>query len=148
MRPSWEQIFVQITELIAKRSTCIRLQVGAVLVRDNRIISMGYNGVTSGHEHCNEIFKNETVNSEEFKKKHAEFSKNEIHAESNAIAFSAKEGQSTNDCDLYVTHAPCIDCAKLIVQSGIKNVYYINEYDRNSFGIDFLEDSNINCIKI
>lgn len=141
-------IFKEIVILVSKQSTCKRLQVGCIIVKESRIISMGYNGVASGHEHCNEIFKNEIVNSEEFKKKHAEFSKNEIHAESNAIAFSAKEGQSTNDCDLYVTHAPCIDCAKLIVQSGIKNVYYINEYDRNSFGIEFLEDNNINCLKI
>lgn len=141
-------MFKEIVQIVAKQSTCKRLQVGCIIVKNNRIISMGYNGVASGHEHCNEIFKNEIADSEEFKKKHAEFSKNEIHAESNAIAFSAKEGQSTNGCDLYVTHAPCIDCAKLIVQSGVENIYYIHEYDRNSFGIEFLEDNQVNCFKI
>lgn len=141
-------MFKEIVQIVSKRSTCKRLQVGCIIVKNDRIISMGYNGVTSGQKHCNEIFKDEISDSEEFKKKHAEFSKNEIHAESNAIAFSAKEGQSTSCCDLYVTHAPCIDCAKLIVQSGIKNVYYIHEYDRNSFGIEFLKNNNIYCIKI
>lgn len=141
-------MFKEIVQIVARQSTCKRLQVGCIVVKNNRIISMGYNGVASGNEHCNEFFKDEIVDSEEFKEKHAVFSKNEIHAESNAIAFSAKEGQSTNGCDLYTTHAPCIDCAKLIVQSGVKNVYYINEYDRNSFGVEFLEKNNINCIKI
>ncbi len=149
MRPSWEQIFVQITELIAKRSTCIRLQVGAIIVKENRIISMGFNGSTSGAEHCCDIFKNVNITSKEFYDDHGKFSiYKEVHAEENAIAFAAKNGMSTNGCNMYVSYTPCINCAKLCLSAGIKSVYYIKPYDRDMSGKTFLEANGIVCEQI
>ncbi len=140
------QVFMDCAYAFAKQSKCIRLQVGAVIVKDDHIISHGYNGTPSGQPNCCE------VNSLESKpdwytyvvrtctthlnnlglQKHNEFSKaNEIHAELNAILFAAKLGLSIDGCTMYCTTSPCQDCAKNIVQSGIKKVIYDKEYDRN-----------------
>ena len=121
-------------EVYAKLSSAKRLQVGCVIVKDNTIIGIGYNGMPSG-------WTNECEDASGSTKPEV------IHAESNAILKIAKSTNSTQDADLFVTHAPCIHCAKLIHQSGIKSVFYRNTY-RDECGIEFLNKCNINVSKV
>lgn len=162
MRPTWDQLFIKIAKEVSDRSTCMRIKVGCVLVRDNRIISMGYNGSAENAEHCEEHWKkyyqeNEVncFNFHEFSKTtqfyqlHHEWAEtHEVHAEQNAIAYAAKNGISTRDSILYVTYSPCIHCAKLISQASIKEVRFLHKYDRDCEGIKFLENCNIKCTQI
>lgn len=146
MRESWDTIFIQMANLVAKRSSCIRMQVGAVLVKDNRVISIGVNGTPRGVEHCCDKFHGADVTSQEFKDLHREFSRlNEVHAEVNALMFAAKNGMSPEGCSIYVSYAPCIDCAKQILAAGIKKVYFATPYDRTMEGRDFLVRNGIPC---
>ena len=131
-RPSWEEYFKQIVELTATRSSCNRLKVGCLLVKDNRIISQGYNGFLAGCPH-----KSIVVNNHE---------QATVHAEQNAITDCAKRGVSSNDCIAYITHYPCINCYKLLCASGIKEIKYINDY-KNDENIDKIL-SNVKIIKI
>ena len=151
-RPSWEHHFMSHANLAAKRSTCLRLQTGAVLVKDNRIISEGYNGVVSGAQHCCDYWKqfvnsegiksiDDFVQSETFSHLHHEWATdNELHGEQNAILYACKRGIKTNNADLYTVYAPCIHCAKVIVTAGIKRVYYQVRYSRDTkaAGLAFL----------
>lgn len=123
----------------SKLSTCISKQVGAVLVKDNRIMAIGYNGVSSGLKHCNKIF-----NSDFDREKHHKWSNhNELHAEQNIISFCAKNGISINKSTLYVSFSPCINCAKIIIASGIEKVVYYNIYDKDQNGLEFLKNRGI-----
>ena len=160
-RPSWEQHFMAHAELAAKRSTCIRMQTGAVLVKHNRVISEGYNGVASEEQHCSEYWKefvydkdqgydegkfHEFLRSDEFRKRHHQWSKeNELHGEQNAIMYASKRGIKTNKADMYTVYSPCIQCAKVIASAGIKRVYYKLRYKRDTEGIalQFLRRNNI-----
>ena len=123
MRISRDALYMEMAKLMAKRSTCLRKQVGAVVVKDARIVSTGYNGVPSGYPHCDEGKCGGCSIS--------------IHAEMNAIAFAAKEGVSIKGSTLYCTMSPCINCAKVIVNSGIVRVKYEEEY-RDREGLEFL----------
>ncbi len=145
MRPSLNKIFMQTAEIFAQRSTCIRIQVGSILVKDNKIIATGYNGSTKNHIHCNEYFKDIiNINSKEFKSKHLQFSdEHELHAEINVLLFCAKEGISTDKTTIYITLSPCLSCAKSILVAGIKKVIYKDEYDRDLRGISFLQENGI-----
>lgn len=116
-----EDLFMGCAELFAQRSTCLRGQVGAVAVINGRIMATGYNGAPSGHPHCTP----ETCNDQGP-------CTNSIHAEANLIAFAAKAGVSLQDATLYCTHLPCLKCAQLIVQSGIKQVIWKNPYHDES----------------
>lgn len=147
---SWEETFIEAAELFAKRSSCVKRQVGAVLVKDKRILSTGYNGTPSGFVNCCDVFEGHNkVNFEDgiirgyLKGKivtHHEFAeKYEIHAEQNCLAFAAKNGVSTEGCTLYVTTAPCVHCAKLIVAAGIEKVVFKESY-KTSTGVEFLAD--------
>jgi len=136
---------------VEQSSTCGRLQVGALIVKDGRVISMGWNGVPSGQDHCKEHFENRgwDVNVEWMKEEHHKYAtKNEIHAEQNAIAYAAKSGISTDGAEMYITYSPCRDCAKLVVAAGIKEVYFTNEYDRDTEGVEFLKRNNIEVDKV
>lgn len=116
--------FMHIARIISKSATCSRHRVGAVITRDNRIISHGYNGVPKGHVHCNKIFGFDSDSDG-----HHQWSKeNEIHAEANAILWAGRSGISCEGADIYVTMSPCEDCCKLIVASGISRVFYQVEY--------------------
>ena len=149
MGPTWNELFMQVANLISFKSTCARKQVGAVLVHDNRIISIGYNGTPSGMEHCCDHFKDHDLSSPEFMEEHRIFSiNNELHAEGNALAFAAKHGLETDECTMYVTLSPCTACAKLILSAGIKKVYYKERYDRETNGIDFLNKNGVLCEQI
>ena len=144
----------------AELSTARRLKVGAVIVREDRIVSIGYNGTPSGRDNNCEVLINPEGIVYTLKKKSEEqiqqslkgrfelMSKPEVcHAEMNAIAFAARHGVSTNDCALIVTHSPCYECSKLIVQCGIKTVYYEIEY-RDQTAVKFLKECNVNVKKI
>ncbi len=123
----------------SKLSYAKRLKVGAVLVKDDRIISVGYNGTPSGRDNECEII-DPTWKPYESPRT---ISKPEVcHAEMNVIAFAARNGMATDGCSLIITHSPCYECSKLIVQSGIKKVYYETEY-RIRDGIDFLIECGI-----
>lgn len=154
------RLFIKMAELVAEQSTCLRLQVGAVLVKDNRVISIGFNGTPTGQLHCEENFrhlyerdyKNQFPTYEDFLASrtfydlHGKWSiENELHAEQNAISFAAKNGIATQGADVYVTWSPCVHCAKVIVSAGIKKVFYKNTYDRSQEGIFFLEKNGIEC---
>lgn len=125
-RPTVDEYFMEIAEVVAKRSTCLRNHVGAVIVRDKRILSTGYNGAPRNLEHCLDIgCMREQQNI-------ASGTRHEIcravHAEQNAIIQSALHGVSIEDATLYCTHQPCILCAKMIINSKIKRVVFANNY--------------------
>ena len=135
---------MKVSQIYASLSTAIRLKVGAIVVKDNRVLSIGYNGMPPGwtNECENLIPTGDAYGRYEYKTK-----PEVIHAEANAIAKLARSNESGLDAAMFVTHAPCLDCAKLIYQSGISKVYYRNAY-RESAGIDFLKKSNINVEQI
>jgi len=133
-RISFHEMYMQIAEVVSKRSTAINKKVGAILVKDNSIVSYGYNGTPSG-------FSN--VCEDETGKTKPEV----LHAESNAITKVAQSTLSSSGASLYVTLSPCIDCAKLIIQSGIKEVYFKEHYKRVD-GLELLEKVGIKCIRV
>jgi dCMP deaminase len=129
-------------ETFAELSHARRLHVGAIVVKDDRIISIGYNGMPSGWDNDCEDAVQHSDDTVTLKTK-----PEVLHAETNAIAKLAKSNESGLDASLFVTHAPCMDCAKLIYQSGISTVYYLNSY-RESTGLDFLTKSGVHVIKL
>lgn len=138
-RMSWEEYFMEITELVASRSTCDRAWVGCVLVnKSNRIVSTGYNGSVSGNPHCDDV-------GHTMRDGHCIAT---IHAEMNALLYCAKEGISVKDCSAYVTHFPCLNCTKALIQSGINKIYFKNDYRVDDYAIVLLERNNIPYIKI
>ena len=129
---NYDKLMIETAINVSSYSTCGRVKVGAVLALDDRIIASGYNGVASGLVHCTTVFPKEIRKGEEFSKTHHQFStNNEIHAEQNLISFCAKNGIKTDGATIYITHSPCIHCAKLIIASGIKRVVYNELYDRD-----------------
>ena len=140
MKPKFQKLYMTIAETVATMSHARRLQVGAIVVKDDRVISMGYNGMPSGWENnCENEIEAEVGDDVEIVLK----TKPEVlHAETNAIAKLARSTESGLDADIFITHSPCLDCAKLIYQSGIKRVWYGSEY-RDSAGPDFLRRSGI-----
>jgi dCMP deaminase len=139
--------------LLAEKSTCVRMQVGAVLVKQNRIISMGYNGVPRGKEHCNEKFADpkwlDPANEKQFLEEHHVFAvRNEIHAEMNAILFAARSDVSTEDTAMYASWSPCIQCAKAMLVAGITKSYFYKLYDREIEGVEFLRENGIVCEQV
>lgn len=125
-RPSWSTYFMDITFLVAKRSTCLRRAVGALIVKDKRILSTGYNGAPTGIKHCIEIgCLREQLNVPSGEKH--ELCRG-IHAEQNAIIQAAYHGVSIKDATLFCTNMPCSICAKMIINAGIKKIYYHSGY--------------------
>jgi dCMP deaminase len=139
MKQKFIDAYMDVAERFAQLSSAVRLQVGAIVVKDDRIISIGYNGMPSGWDNCCEIHSGEGPNWKLTTKDEV------LHAESNAIAKLAKSSESGKGATMFVTHQPCIDCAKLIYQSGIATVYYKNEY-RSTQGVEFLKKSQIEVI--
>jgi len=146
MKPKFIKYFAKIAEETAKLSTAKKLQVGCVIVKDSRILSVGYNGTPAGWDNaCEEVVPpNEWVDYEQLKTK-----PEVIHAERNALDKVAKSTESTDGAALFVTHTPCIECAKSIYNTGIKEVYYINEYDATiGSGLEFLEKAGIEVCQV
>ena len=143
MKPKFIAAFMDVAERFAQLSSAKRLQVGAIVVKDDRIISIGYNGMPSGWDNeCEDTFHHHELGT------CTTVTKAEVlHAETNAIAKLAKSSESGLGATMFVTHAPCIDCAKLVYQSGIDTVYYKNDY-RSTQGLEFLTKSNVDVIKV
>lgn len=125
-RPSWQQYFIQMAYLAAQRSTCLRRQVGAVLVRDNQVLSTGYNGSPKNITHCSETGCLRETQNVPAGEKH-ELCRG-VHAEQNAIIQCAINGTSTRNAVLYCTNQPCSICAKMIINAEIKTVYIAESY--------------------
>ena len=145
-RLDWHQYFMKIANLVAERSTCCRANVGAVIVKDKNILSTGYNGAPSGLPHCTDvgclIYKSITPDGST-----EENCFRTIHAEINAIAQAAKHGSSINNADIYITHTPCTHCLKVLINTGIKNIYYQHEYKIERIA-DMVEQAGINLIQV
>jgi dCMP deaminase len=125
-RPSWDKYFMEITSLVASRSTCLRRKVGAVIVKDKRILATGYNGAPRGLPHCEEIgCLREKLNIPSGE--HQELCRG-LHAEQNAIIQAAMYGTRIEGSQLYCTDQPCITCAKMIINAGIIKIFYRKSY--------------------
>lgn len=132
MRKPWDQYFMQIAVQVATRSTCDRKHVGAVIVRDKTILSTGYNGSVRGMPHCDDV-------GHMMEDGHCVAT---VHAEANAIIQAAKNGTAIDGADIYVTASPCWNCFKLIANSGIKRVFYL-EFYRDQRVLDVAEQAGI-----
>ncbi|MCC0666424.1 deoxycytidylate deaminase [Clostridioides sp. ZZV15-6597] len=138
-RCSWQEYFMRLCETVAERGTCDRAYVGAIIVNsENRIVSTGYNGSISGDKHCSEV-------GHEMREGHCIRT---IHAEQNALYYCAKEGIPVKDCSIYVTHFPCLNCTKAIIQSGIKHIYYKTGYRMDEYALRLLQSSNVLYTKL
>ncbi len=126
VRLDWDKYFMSIAILGSIRSPCERLKVGCVLVKNNRLVSMGYNGFLPGALHVSRVRNNHEQST--------------IHAEQNAISDAAARGVSVNDCVAYITHYPCINCFKILVASGIKKIIYLNDYKNDELVEKMIDD--------
>ena len=141
MKSKFIDAYMDVAQRFAQLSSATRLQGGAIVVKDDRIISIGYNGMPTGWDNCCE----NTVQHHELGTCTTVSKAEVLHAETNAIAKLAKSGESGLGATMFVTHAPCIDCAKLVYQSGIATVYYKNKY-RSTQGLEFLNKSGVEVI--
>jgi dCMP deaminase len=161
MKQKYIKAHMKAASVYAELSSAVRLHVGCVIVKDNTIIGIGYNGMPSGwNNNCEEleyVLKSECQQSDDWMKKSGYtetahgwsklHSKPEVlHAETNAIAKVSRSTNSSDGATMFITHAPCLECAKIIHQAGIKEVYYKNDY-RSQAGIDFLKKCEIQVIK-
>lgn len=130
-----QEFFVSVLKQLSMESKCVSRQVGCLIVKDGRIISTGYNGTISGAANCNTIFSSDFNRDEH----HTWSLLNEIHAEQNAIAVAAKYGISLNNCVCYTSMQPCNTCLLLLAQSGIKEIIYVEPYDKCVYHPDLLQ---------
>ena len=128
-RIPWDQYFMLQAVLLSSRSTCTRLSVGAILVRDQRMIAGGYNGSVSGDKHCIDdgcyMVDGHCLRT--------------IHAEMNAVLQCAKFGIPTDGAELYVTDFPCLQCTKMLLQAGVKKIHYLRNYNNDSYALELLK---------
>jgi dCMP deaminase len=139
-RPSIDEYFLEIATVVAKRSTCLRNRVGAVIVRDKQILSTGYNGAPRNMEHCLDIGCIRQINNIESGTRHEKC--RAVHAEQNAIIQAALHGAGIEGATLYCTHQPCILCTKMIINSNIKRVVYLNSYP-DTDALEFFRDAGV-----
>ncbi len=146
-KPSFDEIYMDLAQKLAKRSHCVKAQVGAVLTKDTRIVSLGYNGPPAGTHNCDEEWPEHGC---------ARDSKGScslaLHAEQNAILYATKNNVSMQDATLYVTLSPCIACARVIFTTGIKKVFFKDSYAKfkglpNDEGVDFLRRFGVEVIE-
>lgn len=133
-RPSWDQYFKEIVQVTATRSPCDRLQVGCVLVADNRIVSQGYNGFLPGCVHTSIV-----------RDGHEQAT---VHAEQNAIADCAKRGVSCAGATAYITHYPCIICTRILLASGVSGIKYIHDYKNDDLVSRFASEMGVTVTQI
>ncbi len=143
-RPDWDDYFLDIVGLVAKRATCRRRRVGAALVRDRRILSTGYNGAPSGLRHCLEIGCLREQNQIPSGERH-ELCRG-LHAEQNAIIQAALHGVSVKGATLYCTNQPCVICAKMIINAGIVRIVVGGDY-RDPLAEEMLEEAHVEVIR-
>ena len=132
-RPSWDEYFKKICLVTKERSSCHRLQVGCILVKENRIISQGYNGFLPGCPHKSIVRNNHEQST--------------VHAEQNAICDCAKRGVNCNGATAYITHYPCIICCKLLLASGIKEIKYIDDYKNDELVAEYCDQLKVEINK-
>lgn len=142
-RPDWDEYFLQLARLVASRSTCLRRQVGAVLVRNERIISTGYNGAPKGLKHCLEIGC--LREKEGIPSGHRYELCRGVHAEQNAIINAALYGVATEGAVIYCTNQPCIICARMIINAGITKVVHQGDFN-DDLAIEFLKEAGIEIV--
>ena len=148
MKPKLLDAYMKTAETFAECSTAIRLHVGAIVVKDDRIISIGYNGMPSGWDNnCEDEIGSVMDDNGNVYEARLKTKPEVLHAETNAIAKLAKSNESGLGATMFITHAPCLDCAKLVYQSGINTVYYRNSY-RDENGIQFLEKAGVKIEKV
>lgn len=144
-RPSWDVYFMEVACLVSKRSTCLRRRVGAVLVKEKKILATGYNGAPSGIKHCIDI------GCLREKLKIPSGQRHELcrglHAEHNVLLQAALHGISTKDSYLYITNQPCVICAKMLINAGIKEIIVSNGYP-DKLAMDFLKEAKIKVRKV
>ena len=128
-RPTWDEYFTKIVKATRERSPCHRLQVGCLLVKDNRIVSQGYNGFLPGCEHISVV-----------RDGHEQAT---VHAEQNALMDCAKRGVSCNESIAYITHYPCIICTRLLLAAGIREIKYLKNYKNDNLVEKFCEQCNV-----
>ncbi|UUX34142.1 ComE operon protein 2 [Fundicoccus culcitae] len=137
-RIPWNQYFLSQSLVLSLRSTCQRLMVGAVIVREHRMIAGGYNGSVSGEEHCTQVGcyleNGRCVRT--------------VHAEMNAIIQCSKFGASTQGADIYVTHFPCLKCTQAIIQAGIKRIIYLYDYHNHEYALRLIKQAEIEVLKV
>ncbi|SHE97068.1 dCMP deaminase [Desulforamulus putei DSM 12395] len=145
MRPSWDEYFMEITRVVAARSTCLRRKVGAVIVKDNRILATGYNGAPAGLAHCLEIGCLREQMSIPSGQRH-ELCRG-LHAEQNAIIQAAVHGTAIRGSIIYVTNQPCVMCSKMIVNAGIKKVIFAGDYP-DELSLKIFQEAKVELIKL
>lgn len=144
-RPSFDEYFMEIAKIVSKRSTCLRRQVGAIIVKDNHILATGYNGAPKGFKHCEEVgCVREKIGVPEGQRH--ELCRG-LHAEQNAIIQAAVFGISIRNATIYTTHFPCSVCAKMLVNAEIKEIVYLNDYP-DELAKEILRESNIKVRKL
>ena len=131
---SWDEYFISTALLLSCRSPCERLHVGSVIVKNNRIVSGGYNGFLPGAPHTSIVKDNHEMAT--------------VHSEQNAIADCANRGVSVKDATIYITHFPCINCAKIVAASGIKEIKYLNDYKNDNNVYKLLNNVNIKVTQL
>ena len=134
IRPTWVEYFKEIVQVTAKRSPCERLHVGCILIKDNRIVSQGYNGYLPSCIHKSIVRDN-----------HEQAM---VHAEQNALCDCAKRGVSCNESSAYVTHYPCIICTRLLLASGVKEINYIHDYRNDELVVELCNQMNVKINQI
>lgn len=132
-RPSWDEYFIEIARLASKRSSSEKLKVGCVIVKDNRIVSTGYNGHIPGCKHITISRDNHEISL--------------IHAETNAVADAAKRGISLENSKAYISHRPCLNCTLLLIASGIKWIIYDQDYKNDEVATTLLEMADVKIEK-
>jgi dCMP deaminase len=140
-----DRSFINIAKEIAQASKCVSKQVGAVIVKDGRILSTGYNGTPTGYQNCCDFWGGK------YTKEHHEWSKTyEIHAEMNAIIWAARKGIAIEDATIYVTLEPCSECSKNLIASGIKRIVYEKSYEHTNSSVisKFLENNGVKIEQI
>lgn len=133
-RLDWNDYFMALALLISSRSPSKRLKVGSIIVKDNRVISSGYNGFPSGCPHESIVRDGHEINT--------------IHSEQNSISDAAKRGVAIENSTIYITHFPCIHCTKYIISSGIKKIIYLEEYRNDPIVLELCKQSNIEITKL
>ena len=133
-RPTWDEYFKEIVQVTARRSSCHRLQVGCIFVSDNRIVSQGYNGFLPGCDHVSIV-----------RDGHEQAT---VHAEQNAISDCAKRGVSCKGCIAYITHYPCIICARILLASGVSEIRYITDYKNDELVQVFCEQMGVSISQL
>lgn len=157
-RPKWDQLFMMSAVLVSSRSTCCRIQTGTLFVKDDRIRSIGYNGVCAGNQHCRDYWHQRWqsehtdvyptfeafLSSSLFQEAHHQNEVvQEVHGEVNAIAYAARNGIGLDGCTVYTVYSPCFRCARQLVSVGVRRVVYLELYEREKAAVTFLKNHGI-----